>query len=170
MSYYRVLGLDREPFSTSPDPAFFYESKHHKAALAKLMIELRLRRGLSVVIGDVGTGKTTLGRKLIQAKLMAVRWAVEPKVGHSTHDHCYGPPLLRSQRVLEMTLVLKDVLEPESDVVIMVPETTRARHNLWGIPDGACPHSVLELWRGAKLLVERCQSVDEHGRIAYRIS
>ena len=66
MSYYQILGLEKEPFSTSPDPAFFYESKNHKAALANLMIELRLRRGLSVVLGDVGTGKTTLGRKLIQ--------------------------------------------------------------------------------------------------------
>lgn len=66
MSYYQIVGLDKEPFSTSPDPAFFYESKNHKSALANLMIELRLRRGLSVVLGDVGTGKTTLGRKLIQ--------------------------------------------------------------------------------------------------------
>ena len=66
MSYYQVLGLEKEPFSTSPDPAFFFESKNHKAALANLMIELRLKRGLSVVLGDVGTGKTTLGRKLIQ--------------------------------------------------------------------------------------------------------
>ncbi len=66
MSYYRILGLEREPFSTSPDPAFFFESRGHKAALANLMIELRLKRGLSVVLGDVGTGKTTLGRKLIQ--------------------------------------------------------------------------------------------------------
>ena len=66
MSYYQVLGMNREAFSTSPDPAFFYESKNHKAALANLMIELRLKRGLSVILGDVGTGKTTLGRKLIQ--------------------------------------------------------------------------------------------------------
>lgn len=66
MSYYRVLGLEKEPFSTSPDPAFFYESRNHKTALANLMIELHLKRGLSVVLGDVGTGKTTLGRKLIQ--------------------------------------------------------------------------------------------------------
>jgi len=66
MSYYRILGLEREPFSTSPDPAFFYQSKNHRSTLANLMIELRLKRGLSVVLGDVGTGKTTLGRKLIQ--------------------------------------------------------------------------------------------------------
>lgn len=57
--------MEREPFSTSPDPAFFYRSPHHRAALANLLIELRLKRGLSVVLGDIGTGKTTLGRKLI---------------------------------------------------------------------------------------------------------
>ena len=66
MSYYRVLGLEREPFSTSPDPAFFYHSPQHRSALANLIIEFRLKRGLSVVLGDVGTGKTTLSRKLVQ--------------------------------------------------------------------------------------------------------
>lgn len=66
MSYYTVLGLDKEPFSTSPDPEFFYESQEHRAALIRLMIEIRLRRGLSVILGDVGTGKTTLSRKLFQ--------------------------------------------------------------------------------------------------------
>ncbi len=66
MSYYRVLGLNREPFSTSPDPAFFYQSQQHRTALANLLIECRLKRGFSVVLGDIGTGKTTLGRKLIQ--------------------------------------------------------------------------------------------------------
>ncbi|MBI5778823.1 MAG: AAA family ATPase [Planctomycetes bacterium] len=67
MSYYKILGLETEPFSTSPDPLFFYESRGHKLALTNLVIELRLRRGLSVILGDIGTGKTTLSRKLIQA-------------------------------------------------------------------------------------------------------
>ncbi|MBI4845185.1 MAG: AAA family ATPase [Candidatus Omnitrophica bacterium] len=66
MSYYKVLGFEREPFSTSPDPKFFYESHEHEVALTNLMIELRLKRGLSVILGDVGTGKTTLSRKLYQ--------------------------------------------------------------------------------------------------------
>jgi len=66
MSYYKILGLDKEPFSTSPDPAFFYESPEHHAALMRLMIEIRLKRGLSLILGDVGTGKTTLSRKLFQ--------------------------------------------------------------------------------------------------------
>jgi general secretion pathway protein A len=64
MSYYRLLGMEKEPFSTSPDPAFFYLSREHKAALFRLQIAISLKRGLSVILGDVGTGKTTLSRKL----------------------------------------------------------------------------------------------------------
>ncbi|MCX5697211.1 MAG: AAA family ATPase [Candidatus Omnitrophica bacterium] len=66
MSYYKILGLNKEPFSTSPDPDFFYESQEHHAALMRLMIEVTLRRGLNLILGDVGTGKTTLSRKLFQ--------------------------------------------------------------------------------------------------------
>ncbi|MFC1632225.1 ExeA family protein [Candidatus Omnitrophota bacterium] len=74
MSYYKVLGLDKEPFSTSPDPNFFYQSAEHKAALTNILIDIRLKRGLSIVLGEVGTGKTTLSRKLFQM----VRW--RPKI------------------------------------------------------------------------------------------
>jgi general secretion pathway protein A len=66
MSYYNLLGLQKEPFSTSPDPDFFYHSHSHYTALKRLEIAIRLRRGLCLVIGDVGTGKTTLSRTLLQ--------------------------------------------------------------------------------------------------------
>ncbi len=66
MSYFKVLGLEKEPFSTSPDPAFFYLSKEHKTILYKLKIAIRLKRGLSLVVGNVGIGKTTLARKFFQ--------------------------------------------------------------------------------------------------------
>ena len=66
MSYLGILGLDKEPFSTSPDPEFFYHSTSHHTALHRLEISIRLRRGMSLVIGDVGTGKTTLSRALLQ--------------------------------------------------------------------------------------------------------
>jgi general secretion pathway protein A len=66
MSYYQVFGLEKEPFSTSPDPAFLFLSREHKAALFRLQISISLRRGLAVLMGDVGTGKTTLSRKLAQ--------------------------------------------------------------------------------------------------------
>jgi len=67
MSYFEVLGLQKEPFSTSPDPGFFYRSLEHTTALHRLEIAIRLRRGLSLILGDVGTGKTTLSRTLFQA-------------------------------------------------------------------------------------------------------
>jgi len=66
MAYYSILGFKREPFSTSPDPAFFYLTKEHDMALTNILIELHLKRGLSVVFGDVGTGKTSLSRMLVQ--------------------------------------------------------------------------------------------------------
>lgn len=66
MSYFNTLGLTKEPFSTSPDPAFFYLSNKHKAVLYKLRIAIKLKRGLSLVVGNVGTGKTTLARRLFQ--------------------------------------------------------------------------------------------------------
>jgi general secretion pathway protein A len=66
MSYYGVLNLNKEPFSTSPDPYFFYPSVSHKQAIQRLEIAIRLKRGLSVILGDVGIGKTTLARALLQ--------------------------------------------------------------------------------------------------------
>jgi len=67
MSYYQILNLHKEPFSSSPDPDFFYHSTEHTTALKRLEIAVRLKRGLSLVLGDVGAGKTTLSRALFQA-------------------------------------------------------------------------------------------------------
>ena len=66
MAYYSILGFSREPFSTSPDPGFFYLTKEHDMALTNILIELHLKRGLSVIFGDIGTGKTSLSRMLVQ--------------------------------------------------------------------------------------------------------
>ena len=66
MDYFKILNLDKEPFSNSPDPDFFSQSREHVGCLQKIELSLRLRRGLSVVIGDVGAGKTTLCRQLIR--------------------------------------------------------------------------------------------------------
>ncbi len=66
MDYFTILDLKREPFSNSPDPDFFYQSAQHTGCLQQLELAIRLRRGLNVVIGQVGTGKTTLCRELIR--------------------------------------------------------------------------------------------------------
>ncbi|MFW6147548.1 MAG: ExeA family protein [Thermodesulfobacteriota bacterium] len=66
MDYYKLLKLKREPFSNSPDPVFFFKSRRHLECLQQLELSVRLRRGLNVVIGNVGTGKTTLCHQLIR--------------------------------------------------------------------------------------------------------
>jgi general secretion pathway protein A len=65
MDYFKILNLNKEPFSNSPEPEFFFQSVKHVGCLQKLELAVRLRRGLSVVVGEVGTGKTTLCRQLI---------------------------------------------------------------------------------------------------------
>ena len=61
---FNAAGLD--PFSTAPDPDNFYPCQHHLDCLAQLEISVMTRRGLSVIVGEVGTGKTTLCRQLIR--------------------------------------------------------------------------------------------------------
>ncbi len=66
MSLADTLNIRREPFSMSPDPRFFYKSREHQFVLDRLEIAVRLRRGMSVVLADIGLGKTTLLRTLIR--------------------------------------------------------------------------------------------------------
>jgi general secretion pathway protein A len=65
MDYFRILNFKKEPFSNSPEPEFFFQVPRHVECLQKLELGIRLHRGLHVVIGPVGTGKTTLCREVI---------------------------------------------------------------------------------------------------------
>lgn len=67
MSYLKVLNFTREPFSNSPDPQSYYPTGIHEQCLHRLEIALHLKRGLNVVLGEVGTGKSTLMRTLLQS-------------------------------------------------------------------------------------------------------
>ena len=64
--YETFFGLQEGPFSISPDPRFFFLSSQHKEALAKCQYAVQKRMGLAVIYGDVGTGKTTIARRLFQ--------------------------------------------------------------------------------------------------------
>jgi general secretion pathway protein A len=58
--YTAHFGLKDEPFSLTPDPSALYLSPGHAEALAAVEVGLRSHRGLIVMTGEVGTGKTTL--------------------------------------------------------------------------------------------------------------
>jgi len=65
MSYLKHYGLDREPFSNAPDARFYYNSDLHSQALLRLMYAVDSNKGLAVLVGGVGTGKTTLARRML---------------------------------------------------------------------------------------------------------
>ena len=65
-AYLTFFGLKEEPFSASPNPRFFYTSPLHHLALQKTSYIVSAKKGLAVVLGDTGTGKTTLARLLYQ--------------------------------------------------------------------------------------------------------
>ena len=66
MNLFDSIGLDADPFSTSPNVDLFYPAVEHRQCLEGLELAIRMRRGLSVVRGGIGVGKTTISRKLIQ--------------------------------------------------------------------------------------------------------
>ena len=65
MSYLEHFGLTQEPFSNAPDARFYFDSDHHQHALRKLRFAVDSNKGLGVVVGPIGTGKTTLARRLL---------------------------------------------------------------------------------------------------------
>lgn len=64
--YLEHFGLARKPFSKTPDPAFLYPSRQHAEALARLSHAVE-EREVAVLTGEVGAGKTTLSRALVDA-------------------------------------------------------------------------------------------------------
>jgi putative secretion ATPase (PEP-CTERM system associated) len=63
--YEAFYGLRSKPFSLLPDPEFLYLSKKHHMALTLLEYGLMNQASFSVITGDIGTGKTTLIRQLL---------------------------------------------------------------------------------------------------------
>jgi putative secretion ATPase (PEP-CTERM system associated) len=63
--YETYYGLSAKPFQLRPDPHFFFGSKGHKRAMAYLEYGLSQGEGFIVITGEVGAGKTTLVRNLL---------------------------------------------------------------------------------------------------------
>jgi len=63
--YQNYFGFVEAPFNISPDPSFLYLSSSHREGLAQLSYGIKGRKGFIVLTGEVGTGKTTLVRTLL---------------------------------------------------------------------------------------------------------
>jgi general secretion pathway protein A len=64
--YEEYYGFVQPPFSLTPDPRFLYRSESHDVALQQVWQAIRRKEGFIVLTGDIGTGKTTLCRTLLE--------------------------------------------------------------------------------------------------------
>src|SRR2546423_4966881 len=87
--YLSFYGLREAPFAPTPDPKFLFQSTRHREALAQLLYGVRERKGFIVLSGEIGTGKTTLLRTLLE------------RLDRHTHLAYVHNSALRIQGVLE---------------------------------------------------------------------
>lgn len=65
MGYTEYYSFEREPFSNAPNDKFYYDSEQHNQALLRLKYSVDSNKGLAVLVGGIGTGKTTLARRML---------------------------------------------------------------------------------------------------------
>jgi len=65
MNYLGYFRLKKEPFSNAPIQEFFYSSKSHSDAILRLKYAVSSMKGLAVLTGEIGAGKTTLAKRLL---------------------------------------------------------------------------------------------------------
>jgi general secretion pathway protein A len=66
IQYEEFYGFVQSPFTLAPDPRFLYHSPSHGDALQLLLRAIERKEGILVLTGDIGTGKTTLCRSVIE--------------------------------------------------------------------------------------------------------
>jgi general secretion pathway protein A len=84
--YERYYGLQERPFDLSPNPRFLCFTPQHREALVQLQYGLAGRPGITMLVGEAGTGKTTL-----------IRAALQAANGASTIVHLSNPTLTRTE-------------------------------------------------------------------------
>ena len=92
--YEDYYGFTEKPFSLTPDPKYLFKSESHANALELLQYAIRRREGFVVVTGDIGTGKTTLCRALLE------------EIDRNTFSALVLNPFLSERDLL--TLILQD--------------------------------------------------------------
>lgn len=78
--YTTHFGLEKLPFENVPDPAFFFNEGDYSRVYRRVTGSLMVGRGLMIVTGPIGSGKTTLGRMITSAfaKELHIIWIAEP--------------------------------------------------------------------------------------------
>ena len=127
--YEAYYGLAEKPFSLTPDTEFFYQSYTHLEALNVLLVAVRSGDGFIKVTGEVGTGKTLLCRKLLDAlderfntvyipnpymncnallDAVMAEMDIADKLENENHLACINDYLIESARQSKTTVIILD--------------------------------------------------------------
>ncbi len=90
--YHQYYQLKENPFNVTADPSFFFSSAIHSAAISNLLYGIEQRKGIMLITGEVGTGKTTLCRELLK------------KVNSKTHFAFILNPKCSELQMLQMII------------------------------------------------------------------
>jgi general secretion pathway protein A len=134
--YEQYYNLIEPPFSLTPDPKYFYRSESHHHAFELLQYAIQRREGFMIVYGEIGTGKTTLCRAVLEA--------IEKNV-------CTA--LLLNPFLTELDL-LKTIL---SDFAVPIPQSTSKQDLLNALNKFLI--SVLEKDARAVLIIDEAQNI-----------
>ena len=118
--YESFYGFNEKPFSLLPDPEFLYLGERHKEALAMLEYGMMHRAGIILITGEIGCGKTTLIRHLIQNQ------EVDIVVGNITNTHrSFGELLKWVMLSFDLEYREKDKVELYQDLVEFLQQKHR---------------------------------------------
>jgi general secretion pathway protein A len=115
--YLEFYGLKELPFALTPDPRFIYFTPSHTEAMANLHYGIESGKGLIVVTGEVGTGKTTVLRWMMQRldRTVLVGYIFNPRMSvEEFYQHVCSPRLLDVQswrNKSELLFALGETLE-----------------------------------------------------------
>jgi general secretion pathway protein A len=134
MDYLEYYSLKEHPFSNVVDSRFYYNSPLHSDALIKLKYAVDTRKGLSVVIGGIGTGKTTLARRFLEemeesafeaALLVVVHSSVSSEWLFKKFALQLGVKDVKDDKVELLTQIyrrLYEIIEEDKKAVVMIDE------------------------------------------------
>ena len=143
--YDQYFGFSESPFSITPDPRFFYTNPVYLEAYANLRYGIEAKKGFIAITGEVGTGKTTLLRKLMLELRNSINWAFIVNTD------------LTFDELLQVILYELDLPTQEKDRVAMVTEL-----NAYLIEQ-------LKKGRIVCLLIDEAQNLSDHSLEGLRL-
>jgi len=108
--YNSYFGFPESPFNVTPDPRFFFTNPVYQEAFAALRYGIEAKKGFIVITGEVGTGKTTLLRKLMR------------DLGDTIHSVFIFNTLLSFPDLLQLILHDLNLAPKEPSMVTMLQE------------------------------------------------